>query len=79
MDRASEREGGVDMRLWMPAFGGEVSYEADLPACCARSARSVGEDAFECPSCGAMWRAAVPVEPEHDAYSESSSERRGAA
>lgn len=75
------------MRLWMPAFGGEVSYEADLPACCARSARSVAGDVaegaeaeFECPSCGAMWRAATPVEAEHDAYySESASERRGAA
>jgi len=68
------------MRLWMPAFGGEVSYEADLPACCARSARLAVETEFECPSCGAMWQAATPVEAAHDAYySESVSERRGAA
>ncbi len=70
------------MRLWIPALGGEISYEVDLPACCAGTARSIAvieDEAFECPSCGAMWRTPLPVEPEHDAFAECPSERRGAA
>lgn len=66
----------------MPALGGESLYEADLPACCERNARAAaraGEDAFECPSCGATWQAGLPVEPEGDAFLERPSERRGAA
>ncbi len=63
----------------MPALGGEITYQEDLTACCARVAHSVDESAFECPYCGAMWQAAMPVEPEYDAFVESSSEQQGAA
>jgi tRNA(Ile2) C34 agmatinyltransferase TiaS len=68
------------VRTWIAALGEEVVlYETDLPACCRRSAHGTGgaED-FECPSCGAMWQAPVPVEPEEDAFAERP-ERRGAA
>jgi hypothetical protein len=63
----------------MPALGGEVTYQEDLTACCARVARSSDASAFECPSCGAMWQATMPVEAEYDAFVESSSEQQGAA
>ena len=61
---------------WIAALGEEVVYEADLPACCARTARA-GEGSFECPDCGAMWREPLPVVPEHDAFARD--EQRGAA
>ena len=49
MDRTSLREGRlVPGPTWIAALGEEVVYEADLPACCARTARSV-EGSFECP------------------------------
>jgi len=65
-------------RTWIAALGEEVVfYETDLPACCRRSARGV-EDDFECPSCGAIWQAPLPVETEEDAFAEPR-ERRGAA
>ncbi|MDQ3385992.1 MAG: hypothetical protein M3475_00040 [Actinomycetota bacterium] len=67
------------MRTWMPALGGEVICQEDLTACCARTARSSDESAFECPSCGAMWQATAPVEPEYDVFVESPSEQQGAA
>lgn len=69
------------MRLWMAALGGEAVHEADLPACCRRTAGgSAAGDTFECPSCGAMWQAPIPVEPEGDAFMRvSERERRGAA
>ena len=38
---------------WIAALGEEVVYEADLPACCARTAWA-DDDSFECPDCGAM-------------------------
>ncbi|CAA9428274.1 MAG: hypothetical protein AVDCRST_MAG22-3070 [uncultured Rubrobacteraceae bacterium] len=63
---------------WIAALGEEVVYEADLPACCARTARVV-DDSFECPGCGAMWRKPLPVEPEHDAFMQGDDEQRGAA
>ena len=66
-------------RTWIAALGEEVLYEADLPACCRRSARGSSGEAFECPSCGAIWRAPLPVEPEGCAFAESEEERRGAA
>ena len=66
------------MRTWIAALGEEVVYEADLPACCARTARSHG-DSFECPGCGAMWRKPLPIEPEHDAIMRGDEEQRGAA
>ena len=68
------------MRTWMAALGEEVLlYEADLPACCQRSARGF-DDSFECPSCGALWQAPLPVEPEEDAFGRrETEERKGAA
>jgi len=63
---------------WIAALGEEVVYEADLPACCARTARAV-DGSFECPDCGAMWREPLPVEPEHDAFARGRDEHRGAA
>ena len=67
-------------RTWIAALGEEVLYEADLPACCRRSARGSSGESFECPSCGALWRAPVPFEPEGCAFTESDAEeRRGAA
>ena len=62
---------------WIAALGEEVVYEADLPACCARTARA-SEDSFECPDCGAMWRLPLPVVAEHDAFVRGD-EQRGAA
>jgi hypothetical protein len=63
----------------MSALGGEVLYEEDLPTCCQRSARGQ-ERSFECLACGAMWRTALPVQPEVDAFSQRDlEERRGAA
>ena len=79
MDRASLREGRlVPGPAWIAALGEEVVYEADLPACCARTARAV-EGSIECPDCGAMWREPLPVEPEHDAFTRWRDEHRGAA
>ena len=69
------------MRTWIAALGEEVVlYEADLPACCQRSARGSG-DSFECSSCGAVWQVPLPVEPEEDAFREQrvAEERKGAA
>ena len=63
---------------WIAALGEEVVYEADLPACCARTARA-HEDSFECPGCGAMWRKPIPVVPEHDAFARGDDAQRGAA
>jgi hypothetical protein len=67
-------------RLWLAALGEEALYEADLPACCRRSAKNAG-DAFECPACGALWQAPLLVEPEECAFIEraSTGERKGAA
>ena len=67
-------------RTWIAALGEEVVlYEVDLPACCQRSARGADE-AFECPSCGAVWQVPLPVEPEADAFMQSEAEeRKGAA
>lgn len=63
----------------MPALGGEALYEQDLPGCCRRGSRD-SEDSFECGSCGAMWQAAHPVEPEECAFVErTAEERKGAA
>lgn len=67
-------------RTWIAALGEEVLYEADLPACCRRSARGSSGESFECPSCGAVWRAPASFEPEGCAFTESDAEeRRGAA
>lgn len=66
------------MRTWIAALGEEVVYEADLPVCCARTARSC-EASFECPVCGAMWGEPLPVVPEHDAFTQGDEEQRGAA
>ena len=67
------------MRTWIAALGEEVLYEVDLPACCRRSARR-SENSFECPSCGAMWQAPLPVEHHEDAFVErAAEERKGAA
>ena len=66
------------VRTWIAALGEEVLHEVDLPACCRRSARGSGGDSFECISCGAIWQAPLPVEPEEDAFGETE-ERRGAA
>ena len=69
-------------RTWISALGEEVAlYEVDLPACCRRSARGVKpEDGFECPSCGAVWQAPLPVEAEEDAFGQhDTEERKGAA
>jgi hypothetical protein len=67
-------------RTWIAALGEEiVLYEVDLPACCRRSARG-SEEAFECPSCGAVWQAPLPVEVEEDAFVRGGEEeRKGAA
>jgi hypothetical protein len=67
-------------RTWIAALGEEVVlYEVDLPACCRRSARG-SEEAFECPSCGAVWQAPLPVEVEEDAFVRGGEEgRKGAA
>jgi hypothetical protein len=63
---------------WIAVLGEEVVYEEDLPACCRRSV--VGEDSFECPACGAMWQAPLPLHLEEDAFSQRDlEERRGAA
>ncbi len=78
MDRTSLREGRV-VRLWIAALGEETLYEADLPACCQRTAGNTGES-FECPSCGATWQAPLPVEPEQDAFMQRNVDReKGAA
>ncbi len=79
MDWASLREGRV-VRLWIAALGEEAVYEADLPVCCQRTAGSTG-DSFECLSCGAMWQAPLPVEPERDAFMQQGLDReqKGAA
>ncbi len=69
-------------RTWIAALGEEVVlYEVDLPACCQRSARGrEAGDSFECPSCGAVWQAPLPVEPEEDAFGRGGAEeRKGAA
>ena len=67
-------------RTWIAALGEEVVlYEVDLPACCRRSAQG-SEEAFECPSCGAVWQAPLPVEVEEDAFVRGAEEeRKGAA
>ena len=78
MDRASLWKGCVvGGSVWIAALGEEVLYEEDLPACCQRTAHDQVRS-FECPVCGAMWREAIPVEPEEDAFSQRE-ERRGAA
>ena len=67
------------VRTWIAALGEEVLYEVDLPACCRRSARGSG-NSFECLSCGALWQAPLPAEPEEDAFVERvAEERKGAA
>jgi tRNA(Ile2) C34 agmatinyltransferase TiaS len=62
-------------------LGEEALYEADLPACCRRSAKSADNNSFECPACGALWQAPLPVEPEECAFTKRASdgERKGAA
>jgi DNA-binding helix-hairpin-helix protein with protein kinase domain len=67
-------------RVWIAALGEEMRHEPDLPACCRRSARG-SEDSFDCPSCGAVWQAPLPVEPEECAFMESEErrDRKGAA
>jgi hypothetical protein len=79
VDQPTLREGCL-VRTWMAALGEEVIlYEADLPACCQRSARG-SDDSFECPSCGALWQAPLPVKPEEDAFRRREmEERKGAA
>ncbi len=79
MDQPALREGRL-VRTWIAALGEEVVlYEADLPACCQRSARA-SDDSFECSSCGALWQAPLPVEPEEDAFGRrEAEERKGAA
>ena len=71
------------MRYWISTLGEETFYEEDLPGCCQQDARSVREteDSFECPSCGAVWQAPLPVEPERCAFSErrDDDQRKGAA
>jgi DNA-binding helix-hairpin-helix protein with protein kinase domain len=68
------------VRTWIAALGEEVVlYEVDLPACCRRSAVGSGHS-FECPSCGAVWQATLPVEAEEDAFGQrDTEERKGAA
>jgi DNA-binding helix-hairpin-helix protein with protein kinase domain len=67
-------------RTWIAALGEEVLHEVDLPACCRRIARGSSGESFECPSCGAVWQAPLPVEPEEDAFVERvAEERKGAA
>ena len=71
-------------RTWIAALGGEVGLcEVDLPGCCRRSAGGAKhEDAFECPSCGAVWQTPQP-EPglvEEDAFMRAGGEEeKGAA
>jgi DNA-binding helix-hairpin-helix protein with protein kinase domain len=67
-------------RLWIAALGEEALYEADLPGCCQRSARSFN-NSFECPECGAIWQAPLPVGSEECVFTERASdgERKGAA
>jgi hypothetical protein len=67
-------------RIWVAALGEEALYEADLPACCRRSAKSF-DDSFECPACGAAWQASLGAEPEECAFTERANdgERKGAA
>lgn len=77
MDQPPLREGGV-VGLWVPHMGGETFYEADMPACCQRGARGA-EETFECISCGAVWQAPLPVEPEACAFAERPEQERGAA
>ena len=81
MDQPPLGEGRVVLpRTWIAALGEEVLYEADLPACCRRSARGSSGESFECPSCGAVWRVPASFEPEGCAFTESDAEeRRGAA
>ncbi len=74
------------MRMWIAASGsvdeGVLLYEADLPACCQRSAGAARglDDRFECPACGAVWDAAQPVEAAGDAFmTRGAEERKGAA
>jgi DNA-binding helix-hairpin-helix protein with protein kinase domain len=80
VDQPPLRKGGVVSRTWIAALGEEVVlYEADLPACCRRSSRG-SDDAFECPSCGAVWQAPLPVEVEEDAFMRGGGEEeKGAA
>ena len=79
MDQPPLREGRV-VRPWIAALGEEVVlYEVDLPACCRRSAVGSGHS-FECPSCGAVWQAPIPVEADEDAFGQrDTEERKGAA
>lgn len=84
MDRAPQREGGLGVgRMWIAALGEVSVYEADLPACCRRSARGVaegsGSEGFECFSCGAAWREPAAHEHEADAFMRGGEEERGAA
>lgn len=65
------------MRIWIAALGEEAVYEADLPSCCRKEARSTG-DSFECVSCGAAWQKPLPTEPEECAFAENR-EQKGAA
>ena len=79
MDQPPLREGCVVVRTWIAALGEEVLHEADLPTCCRRSAGGLG-DSFECPSCGAVWQAPLPTEPEECAFGGGDpEERKGAA
>jgi hypothetical protein len=69
--------------MWIAASGsvdeGVLLYEADLPACCQRTAGSFDEH-FGCPACGAVWDAAQLVEAEGDAFmAPGVEERKGAA
>ena len=79
MDQPPLREGRV-VRTWIAALGEDVVlYEVDLPACCRRSAVGSGHS-FECPSCGAVWQAPIPVEAAEDAFGQrDTEERKGAA
>jgi hypothetical protein len=78
VDQPPLREGSI-VRTWIAALGQEILHEVDLPACCRRSAHG-SDNSFECPSCGAVWQAPLPVEPEEDAFVERvAEERKGAA
>jgi hypothetical protein len=67
------------VRQWVPPEGGEVRYEADLPACC-RGYAPRSEAGFECGSCGTGWAAVSLPEPEFDAFFvDAEREGRGAA
>jgi hypothetical protein len=80
VDQPALRKGRIVTRTWIAALGEEIIlYEADLPTCCQRSARR-SDDFFECLSCGAVWQAPLPVEPEGDAFGlHDAEERKGAA